>query len=424
MIEITKLQSGLTVVSDNMPSLESAAVGVWVNSGTRHEKPAEMGLAHVLEHMAFKGTARRSARDIAEQIEAVGGDLNAYTGREQTAYHARILKEDVPLALDILSDILIHPAFDPDELSRERDVIVQEIGSARDTPDDQVFDYLQEACYPGQPMGWPILGTEKTVQSFQRGDLSRYIGEQYRASDMILAGAGAVNHAQMVTLAHDLFGGVNQGTTPEVAPAHYRGGEVRDNDEELEQAHLTFAFPSVAAADPDAMTAHVFAIAFGGGMSSRLFQEAREKRGLCYSISAYAGYYRDSGTLGIYCGTAAEKAGEIAPIIAGELSAMASAATEEETKRAKAQVKASLLMGLERPHARAEMMVGHLFTFGRLLSLEEIIGRIEAVDTAAVRRYAARVCETGDPAMAAVGPIKRLESREVFAKRFGRVRAA
>jgi predicted Zn-dependent peptidase len=424
MIEITKLANGLTVVTDNMPSLESAAVGVWVNSGTRHETPREMGLAHVLEHMAFKGTARRSARDIAEQIEAVGGDLNAYTGREQTAYHARLLKEDVPLALDILSDILIHPAFDDTELARERDVIVQEIGSARDTPDDQVFDYLQEACYPGQPMGWPILGTEKTVQSFVRDDLSRYIGAQYRADEMVLAAAGAVNHAQLVTLAHDLFGGLNQGAVPGVVPARYDAGEIRDDDTELEQAHLTFAFPGVPAADADAMTAQVFATAFGGGMSSRLFQEAREKRGLCYSISAFAGYYRDSGTIGIYCGTAAEKAGEIAPIIAGELSAMASGATEDEIKRARAQLKASLLMGLERPHARAEMMVGHLFTYGRLLSLEEIIGRIEAVDAAAVRRFATRVCERGEPAMAAIGPIKRLESRDAFAKRFGKKRAA
>jgi predicted Zn-dependent peptidase len=424
MIELTKLKNGLTVVTDNMPSLESAAIGVWVNSGTRHEKPQEMGLAHVLEHMAFKGTARRSARDIAEEIEAVGGDLNAYTGREQTAYHARVLKDDVPLALDILADILIHPAFDPDELARERDVIVQEIGSARDTPDDQVFDYLQEACFPGQPMGWPILGTEKTVLGFQRGDLSRYIGEQYNASDMILAAAGAVNHAQLVTLAHDLFGGLNQGAAPQIVPARYDAGEVRDNDEELEQAHLTFAFPGIPAADPDAVTAHVFTTALGGGMSSRLFQEAREKRGLCYSISAFAGYYRDIGTIGIYCGTAAEKAGEIAPIIAGEIAAMAAAATEDEVKRAKAQLKAGFLMGLERPHARAETMVGHLFTYGRLLSLEEVIGRIEAVDVAGVRRFATRVAQTGSPAMAAIGPIKKLESRDAFAKRFGNARAA
>jgi predicted Zn-dependent peptidase len=332
-----------------------------------------------------------------------------------------VLKDDVPLALDILSDILIHPAFDPEELARERDVIVQEIGSARDTPDDQVFDYLQEACFPGQPMGWPILGTEKTVQSVTRADLIRYIGAEYNAPDMILSAAGAVNHAELVALANERFAGLNQGKAPPVQAAQYRASEVRDNDEDLEQAHLTFAFPSIPAADPDAMTAQVFATAFGGGMSSRLFQEAREKRGLCYSISAFAGHYRDTGTLGVYCGTAADKAGEIAPIIAGELFAMATGATETETRRAKAQLKASLLMGLERPHARAEMMVGHLFTYGRLLSVEEVIGRIEAVDGAAVRRFASRLCERGQPSMAAIGPIGRLESRDAFARRFGRV---
>jgi len=201
------------------------------------------------------------------------------------------------------------------------------------------------------------------------------------------------------------------------------GGEKREDDEELEQAHLTFAFPGVAAADADAVTAQVYATALGGGMSSRLFQEAREKRGLCYSISAFAGHYRDSGTIGIYCGTAADKAGEIAPIVAGEMSAMATNATETETARARAQLKASLLMGLERPHARAEHMAGHLFVYGRILSVEEMIGRVEAVDAAAVRRFAARICERGEPALAAIGPINRLESREAFARRFGRVAA-
>src|ERR1700741_2644020 len=423
MIEISKLANGLTVVSDTMPSLESAAVGVWVACGARHETPREMGLSHMLEHMAFKGTVKRSAKDIAEEMENVGGDRNAYTGREQTAYHARVLKENVSLALDILSDILVHPAFDEAELARERDVIVQEIGSARDTPDDLVFDHLQEASYPAQPMGWPILGSEKTVSSFQQNDLRRYIAAQYHSGGMILSAAGAVNHAHLVTLAHDLFSGVAQGTEQDVVPARYAGGEARD-EQDLEQSHLTFAFPGVATADPDAITAQVFATALGGGMSSRLFQEAREKRGLCYSISSFANTYRDSGTIGIYCGTAPEKAGEIAPIIAGEMTAMASGATEAETSRAKAQLKASLLMALESPHARAEHMAGHLFAFGRILTVEELIGRVEAVDAAAVRRLATRVCERGDPAIAAVGPVKRLESRAAFAKRFGKVMAA
>ncbi len=423
MIEKSKLANGMTVITDAMPGIESAAVGVWVNSGTRHEVPAEMGLAHVLEHMAFKGTARRSARDIAEEIEAVGGDLNAYTGRETTAYHARILKEDVGLALDILSDILIHPSFDADELTRERDVIVQEIGSSRDTPDDLVFDYLQEACYPDQPMGWPILGTEKTVQSFQQADLRRYIGAQYHPKEMVLSAAGAVDHAHLVTLAHDLFAPLQGGEAPPVVPARYVPSEKRDEDD-LEQAHLTFAFPGIASGDPEAMTANIFTAALGGGMSSRLFQEVREKRGLCYSISAYASHYRDSGTIGIYCGTSPEKAGEIAPIVAAELEAMATGTTEEEIGRAKATWRASLLMGLESPHTRAERAAGQWFVYGRVLSIEEMIGMVQAVSVSAVKKFAARLLERGDPAMAAVGPIKKLESRERFARRFGTSKAA
>lgn len=423
MIEISKLANGMTVITDAMSGIESAAVGVWVNSGTRHERPSEMGLAHVLEHMAFKGTARRTARDIAEEIEAVGGDINAYTGRETTAYHARVLKEDVPLVMDILADVLINSSFDAEELARERDVIVQEIGSARDTPDDLVFDYLQEACYPDQPMGWPILGTEKTVQSFQQADLRRYIGAQYHPKDMVLSAAGAVNHAQLVTLAHDLFGPMASGDMPAIEPARYMPGDKREIDD-LEQAHLTFALPGVPAADADEMPANIFVTAFGGGMSSRLFQEVREKRGLCYSISAYASHYRDSGTIGIYCGTAADKAGEIAPLIAGELEGMATHATEDEVSRARAQWRASLLMGLESPHSRAERAANQWFVYGRVLSVEESIGRVQSVDAAAVRRFAARLLERGDPAMAAVGPIKKLESRERFARRFGKAKAA
>ena len=417
-VEVTKLSSGLIVATDPMPHLRSAAVGVWVNCGARHEIPREMGLSHMLEHMAFKGTERRSAKDIAVEMESVGGDLNAYTGREQTAFHARVLKEYVPLALDILSDILIHPAFDESELERERDVVIQEIGQTRDTPDDLVFDYLQAACYPDQPMGWPILGNEESVSAFSRDDLKHYMGAHYRAGSAMLLGSGAITHAELVDFGASLFAGLPSGVNSAPQSAQFRGAEKRGYDD-LEQAHLAFAFPGVAAAHADAILAQVFATALGGGMSSRLFQEAREKRGLCYAIYAFAQTYRDTGTIGVYAGTAADKAGEIAPIIAGEIAALAAGATEEEAARARAQLKASLLIGLESPQARCEYMAGHLATFGRVLSVDELAARIDAADAAALRRFGARICEFGGPALAAVGPVKRLESRERFATRFG-----
>lgn len=419
MIEITRLPSGLIVASDPMPHLESAAVGVWVNCGGRHETSREMGLSHMLEHVAFKGTESRSAKDIAVEMEAVGGELNAYTSREQTAFHARILKNDLPLALDILADILVRPVFDPAEVERERDVIIQEIGQARDTPDDLVFEYLQAASYPEQPMGWSILGTEATVGTFGRDDLNEYMAGNYRTSAMTLIGSGALEHARLVEFAETLFKDLPQGKERTAAPAEFRGGDIR-GDDDLEQAHITFAFPGVASASDDAILAQVYATALGGGMSSRLFQEAREKRGLCYSIYAFSHSYSDTGTIGIYAGTAADKAGDLAPIVAGEMAALAAAATEEETARAKAQLRASLLMALESPQARCEQIASHLFTFGRVLPVEETLAKLNAIDAGAVRRFAALVCTRGGPAIAAVGPVKRLEGRERFAARFGR----
>ena len=421
-VEVTRLPSGLIVATDPMPHLMSAALGVWVNCGARHETPAEAGLSHMLEHMAFKGTATRSAKDIATEIEAVGGDINAYTSREQTAFHARVLKDDVGLALDMIADILLNPTFAEDELEREREVIIQEIGQTRDTPDDLIFDYLQEACYPDQPMGWPIFGSEASVAGFSRGDLVSYLGKHYRAGAMMLIGAGAVEHQALVEAGATLFAPLGEGAERTIEPARFAGGDIRGEDD-LEQAHLAFAFPGVASADPDNMVAQVFVTALGGGMSSRLFQEAREKRGLCYSIYAFSHSYRDTGTIGVYSGTAEDKAGELAPLIAAEIAAMASDTTEEETARARAQLKASLLMGLESPHARCELIASHLHTYGRVLSVEELIHRVDAVDAGALKRFATRLCERGDPAIAAVGPVKRVESRDTFARRFGRTPA-
>src|SRR5579872_127702 len=309
-VKITRIFNGLTVITDPMAQLESAAVGVWVNAGTRNETKRVMGVSHMLEHMAFKGTERRSARDIAEEIEAVGGYLNAYTSREQTAFHARALKADVPLALDILADILTAPTFEDVELERERQVVLQEIGQARDTPDDIIFDHLQSVIYPDQPMGWPILGDDATVAAFRREHLSEYMKANYRAGDMTLVASGAVEHAAIVKLAEEKFAGLKSGRVLEPQPASYVGGEMRGADE-LEQAHIAFAFPGVANSDPDYYAAQVYVTALGGGMSSRLFQEAREKRGLCYSIYAFAHSAKDSGIVGVYAGTGEAEAAEI-----------------------------------------------------------------------------------------------------------------
>jgi predicted Zn-dependent peptidase len=417
-IQITRLSNGLTVITDPMPQLESAALGVWVNAGGRNETKPVMGVSHMLEHMAFKGTRRRTARAIAEEIEAVGGYLNAYTSREQTAFHVRTLKADVALAIDILADILTEPTFDQTELERERQVVLQEIGQARDTPDDIVFDYLQSVVFPDQPMGWPILGTEETVSGFSRDDLQTYMGAKYRAGGMTFVASGAVEHAQIVSLVEQGFASVSSGAAPAAEPARYGGGELRVS-EDLEQVHVTYAFPGVASTDPDFYAAQVYATALGGGMSSRLFQEAREKRGLCYSIYAFAQAFADGGLIGIYAGTGEAEASQISAVVAGEMAQLAADASEEEVSRAKAQLKSSLLMGLERPATRAEQIAGQLFAFGRVIPVEELTAKLAAVDAAAVRRFGERMMNAPRPALAAVGPLGKLESYDSFAARFG-----
>ena len=419
--EITRLSNGLTIVTDPMPKLESAMLGVWVNAGTRNETRAVMGVSHMLEHMAFKGTQSRSARDIAEEIEAVGGYLNAYTSREQTAFHARVLKTDVMMAIDLLADILTHPTFEQSELERERQVVLQEIGQARDTPDDIVFDHLQSAIYPDQPMGWPILGREETVSAFTQEELRTYMAANYRAADMTLVSSGAVEHDEIVRAAEEKFASLRAGPAPTPLPARYVGGDIRLS-QDLEQAHVVYAFPGVSSSDPDFYTEQVYVMALGGGMSSRLFQEAREKRGLCYAISAFAQAHRDGGTIGVYTGTGEVEAAEISAVIAGEMEQLAAGASEREVARAKAQLKSSLLMGLERPGQRAEQIASHMFTHGRLLSIEEMTARLDEVDARAVRRFGERVMESANPSMAAVGSVGRLEKHSVFASRFGRGR--
>jgi predicted Zn-dependent peptidase len=417
-VEISRLSNGLTVVTDPMPQLQSAALGVWVNCGGRNETKPVMGVSHMLEHMAFKGTSTRSARDIAEQIEAVGGFLNAYTSREQTAFHARVLKADVPLALDILSDILVHPTFDQAELERERQVVLQEIGQSRDTPDDIIFDHLQATIYPNQPMGWPILGDDDTVSAFTREHLRTYMQANYLAGSMTLVASGAVEHAEIVKLADEKFGELKPGLASKPATARWIGGDLRKSDD-LEQAHMTFAFPGLSQTDPDIYAAQVYVTALGGGMSSRLFQEVREKRGLCYSIYAFAQSASDSGVVGIYTGTGEVEAGQIAVVVAGEMEALAQQANDAEVGRAKAQLKSGLLMALERPMSRAEQIAGQIFSHGRVLSVEELTAKLDAVDTDAVKRFGARLMNSARPAMASLGPVGGVETYESFASRFG-----
>ncbi len=416
-VEVSTLRNGLRVVTDDMPHLETTAVGVWVGVGARAERPEVNGISHMLEHMAFKGTERRTARQIAEEIERVGGQLNAYTSREQTAYYARVLKDDLALAVDILADILQNSVFDEAELGREREVIIQEIGEANDTPDDIVFDHLQAAAFRDQPMGRSILGTVEHVRSFDRTALSSYMAEHYRAPGMVLAAAGRVDHAQLVALAEDAFAGLADGPCQPCDAARYVGGE-ENEPRELEQIHLTLGFNGVAFDDPDYYAFQVFTTVLGGGMSSRLFQEVRERRGLAYSVYAFSSSYTDSGLFGVYAGTGPEQIGELIPVISGEMAGMLDDVDDAEVARARAQLKAGLMMSLESSTARAEQIARQLLVFGRVIPIDELVGHVDAVDVAAVRRVGERIIAAGPPTVAAVGPIGALEPYERIAGRF------
>jgi len=402
-VEVTRLESGLIVVTDDMPHLQTASLGVWVSCGSRDEQPDEHGISHFLEHMAFKGTARRSARQIAEEIEAVGGDLNAATGVEMTAYYARVLKADVPLALDVLSDILTAPAFDPDEITREKNVIIQEIGAVEDTPDDLVFDFLQSTAFADQAVGRSILGTRATVRSFDGKRLKAYLAKHYRAPETVIAAAGAVDHASVVREVEQRFSAFRgpEGGAPE--QAKFRGGS-RVEARDLEQVHIALALEGVPQRDPTIYSLQTFTNVLGGGMSSRLFQQVRELRGLCYSIYAFHSAYADTGLFGLYAGTDAADAAELMRVVVGEINATADTLSEAEVARAKAQMKAGLLMALESSSARAEQLARQMLIHGRPIPLEEIIHRVESVTVESARGAGHALIARGRPAVVALGP--------------------
>lgn len=415
--QVSTLPNGLRVISENMPNLETASVGVWVDVGARYESADINGVSHLLEHMAFKGTQRRSALEIAEEIEAVGGHLNAYTSREQTAYYAKVMKEDVGLAVDILADILQHSTFAEEELERERAVVIQEIAQAHDTPDDVVFDQFQEIVYPDQPLGRTILGPAAQVSHYSRDVLAGYMARHYSASRMVVVGAGRLDHASFTDMVERAFDALPPVQPGDDLTADYKGGDMRTT-KELEQAHVVLGFDGISYGDKDYYTAQLFSTLLGGGMSSRLFQEIRERRGLAYAVFSFASSYTDGGVFGIYCGTGPDKLQELTPVIADEMHKVCDHVSAEEVARARAQVKSGLLMSLESSSSRCERLGRQMLIFGRAIPIEEMVAEIEAVTPKEIIRVAGRVLGGSRPSLAALGPVSGLENYDRFAERF------
>jgi len=408
------LSNGVRVVFDPMPGLETLALTVVAGRGARYEDEAHSGWSHLLEHMVFKGAGGRSARAIVEDIEAAGGHLNAATGYERTSFQTRTLAGGLPLAMRITADLVLRPTLDPGDLVREKQVVGQEIAEALDTPDDLVFELAQEQAFAGQSLGRPILGTVKSLKSATPQALSDWRAALYAPDRLIVSVAGAVDEGDLLKLAEESFGHLSMtaGATLPPAPAFTGGSAARLR--KLEQAHLVLLLPAVGAMDSDYFVLRLFAEALGGGMSSRLFQEAREKRGLAYAIDAYADTYADVGMLGVYAGCAAGDAAELARIAAAEVRALASSVGEAELARARAQLKASLFMGREQPLNRAEQAAGQTLMFGHLYAPADISRAIDQVTAADFARLGERMIADRRCVVSVLGSKTALGAPEAF----------
>lgn len=414
-VELTRLSNGVTVATEAMPHLESVAMGLWVGAGARSETASEHGISHLLEHMAFKGTSRRSAREIAEAIEAVGGEMNAETSVDHTTYYVRLLKDDVPLGLDVLGDIVSNPLFDAGDLEREQHVIIQEIGAAQDAPEDLVFDMFQEAAFPGQAIGRSILGTPDSIGSHTAGDLRRFLRSQYGGARAVLAATGNLDHGAVVRLAEEHLSRLPSGAPIPPDAAHYQGGEQKDV-RPLQEAQVLLGFHGPAYTDLNFYAAHLLSAILGGGMASRLFQEIREERGLCYSIYSFYSPYADTGLFGVHAATSEEDLDELMPLVIDELRKTIDGVTAAELRRAKAQLRSGLLMALESPIARAGQIGRQILIHGRPLPLEEMVDKVEAVREADIAATAAEILGSF-PTLAAIGPIGSLADVGEYAAR-------
>jgi predicted Zn-dependent peptidase len=414
-IQTTTLPGGLRVITEKVMDIDSVAVGIWVDAGTRDEEMIHNGAAHMVEHMLFKGTKRRGPQDIAIAVENVGGNINAYTSREVTSYHISLMKDDLPLALDILADMYQDSTMPPDEIERERQVIIQEIGMALDTPDELVFDNYYETAYPGQALGAPILGKEDIIAGMPRAALSAHIHKFYTPAHTVISAAGDLDHEKFVAQVVSLFSRLPQDEKVAKVPALYKGGENR-MEKDLEQSHFVLGFEGVSRTDEDYYSAQALATLLGGGMSSRLFQEIREKRGLVYSIFSFHSGYRDSGQFGIYAGTGPDKLAEVIPIVCDEICNVCESITEEELMRAKAQLKSGLVIGRESMMTRADLQAKFLLYRSRPLDIDALLVQLDATSVDSVRETARRIFASM-PTLASLGALKTLEDFETTRRR-------
>lgn len=413
--QLTTLPSGMRVASEFLPGVESVAVTLSVGVGARYEALHENGISHLLEHMAFKGTTTRSARDIAEAFDAIGGQINAYTSMEMTVYYAKVLKEHARLAVDILADIMQHSVFLEEELAREKAVIVQEIAMHHDSPDDLIVDYFDEKAFPDQPLGRSILSTAERVSSYSRDDLINYMDTHYQPAQMVLSAAGNIAHDQFVSLAQEYFKNKPATNVTSCPRATYSGGDSRVS-RDLEQLHLILGLPAVSLHSSNYYSLNLYANILGGGMSSRLFQEVREKRGLAYTVYAMGSAYEDCGIMSVYAATSPDKGKELSGVLCEQIAQMATTVTDAELARAKNQHKAELLMARESPQTVAGWIGRHLLLFNEYRQARDISARVDAVTKEDIYALGEHIAG-GTLTVAALGDISGVRPYEELQKK-------
>ena len=413
MTKLEKLKNGLTIATDTIDGFETASIGLFVNIGSVNENESQNGISHFLEHMAFKGTKTRSALQISYSIESVGGYINAYTSKETTAFHAKVLKENVQLAVDIITDIVQNSIFDTEEFSKEQGVIIQEIRQLNDAPDDYVFDMFQSKCFENEKLGTQILGNEDNIMSYNPSDLDTYLRTKYSTDKMILSASGKIEHDEFVELSNKFASSMKKFDVESVEKQIYKGG-FTFKPKDLEQTHLIFGFEGVSHTDNSKYDLAVLSAILGGGMSSRLFQEIREKRGLAYAVFSFATNYRDTGTFGVYAACEDNKAEEVVNVSINEFAKISNDITEEELNKAKMQLKASLMMGLESSSTRMERLANQYIHHNRIVETSEIINMIDKISVSSLKNLSSKIFNT-KPTLAVIGKGKDADKLQKYA---------
>ncbi len=413
IITESKTSNDIRVISQHMPNFSSVSLGIWAEVGSRNELEKEQGISHLLEHMAFKGTKTRTAKEIAMEIENVGGDINAATSVERTSYYVRMLKNDIEIGISILSDIIQNSIFDPSELDKEKNVIFQELASYKDSPDDMVFENIQSAAYKDQAIGRSILGNKETLINIKSNDLKSYLNKFYHSNNLTIVATGSVDHNQLHNLCEKYFESTQNGDTPLTIKADYKPSQIRET-RDIEQAHIIYAFEGCSYHNDNLYVAHLLSNILGGGMSSRLFQNIREGRGLAYSVFSFSSSYKDTGIFGIYSATSPDKVNEYTEAVANEIINCEKSLTSQEIDKAKKQLKAGLLMSSESPVARMNQIARQISIYGRVIDISETLEKIDAIKKHHISNFVSETFKSNKLTISALGAISELSDQDVI----------